>query len=329
MLYYQYKQSDQITWLKNLSKLLNTKLHNNCLTVPEFYGKGIIYACNLKNGMSFMYLNVLFHQDIIFDRLGSDEAGLVLYFNEVKTTGYYRIQSKDQEINITNEEFRTVLLHSSRFPLTSYVSTNTHMRLIGIKFSEKLVRQFMRLHNVFYLRTYTKNNLMNATEDYLTPQIQKLLQEVYDSDVQTPLGRLVLFNRVLLLIEKYLQLFILRELPASRQYIPNQAELENLEKIEAFLSSIPEDFPPIQQLARMAMMSSTKLKQRFKEVYGMKLYEYYNHHRMTQAKLLLESGVSVKEAAARIGFNDSGNFSKSFKKEFGVPPSQIKSKQII
>ena len=127
-----------------------------------------------------------------------------------------------------------------------------------------------------------------------------------------------------------MQLFIIRELPANRQYTPSQSELENLEKIEAFLSAIPDDFPSIQKLARMALMSSTKLKTRFKEVYGMKLYEYYNHQRLTKAKSLLESGeVSVKDVAARIGFTDSGNFSKAFKKEFGVSPSKLKNKQII
>ena len=73
-------------------------------------------------------------------------------------------------------------------------------------------------------------------------------------------------------------------------------------------------------------MSSTKLKKRFKEVYGMKLYEYYNNNRLKKAKALLENGeASVKEAALQIGFANLSNFSKAFKKEFGVLPKQMKT----
>ena len=76
----------------------------------------------------------------------------------------------------------------------------------------------------------------------------------------------------------------------------------------------------------MAMMSSTKLKKRFKEVYGMKLYEFYNYNRLQKARTMLESGeASVKEAALRIGFANLSNFSKAFKKEFGFLPKQSKS----
>jgi AraC-like DNA-binding protein len=75
----------------------------------------------------------------------------------------------------------------------------------------------------------------------------------------------------------------------------------------------------------MAMMSSTKLKAKFKEVYGMKLYEYYNRNRLLKAKEMITGGrTTIKEAAYSIGFSNLSNFSRAFKKEFGFLPGQIK-----
>ena len=74
----------------------------------------------------------------------------------------------------------------------------------------------------------------------------------------------------------------------------------------------------------MAMMSSTKLKSKFKTVYGMKLYEFYNRNRLEKAKEMLLSGsYSVKEAGLEIGFSNLSNFAKAFKKEFGVLPKEM------
>ena len=49
---------------------------------------------------------------------------------------------------------------------------------------------------------------------------------------------------------------------------------------------------------------------------------------MQKAKSLLENGLSmsVKEVAYKVGFEDQFHFSRSFKKFFGIPPSQLRSK---
>jgi AraC-like DNA-binding protein len=330
MIHYQFTQRDFETWLKDFGQFLNTEVNKNCLSLPKEDGEGFLYAGNLKAGMSFLYVNALFHQDILFERVDSEDAGLVLYFNEVHISNFYKVASGDQEIFARSKEHNMVLLNSTQFPLSMHLTKDSHLRLIGIKFSEKLVRKFIKSNNLAYIKSFTRNNLNNATDEYLTPEVQRLLQEVYHADVHKSLGRFVLLNRILLLVEKFLHLFFTRELPPDKQYHPSQEELESLEKVEAFLTDVPDDFPSIEKLARMAMMSSTKLKIRFKEVYGMKLYEYYNNNRLAKAKQWIESGTaSVQDAAYRIGFTSSSNFSKAFKKEFGVLPSKLKAWQPI
>lgn len=325
MIHYPFTQKNFEDWIKDLGHFLHTDVTNNCLCFPENVGEGFAYAGSLKSGMSFLYVNIVLQQDVLFERTDADDAGILLYFNKVQIGRFYKITSGGQEILVNEKEYDTVLLNSSQYPLKLHLTKDSHLRMIGIRFSESLVKKFMKSNNLAFIKSITQQNLDNATDAYLTPEVQRLLEDVYHTDVRTTLGQFVLLNRVLLLVEKFLHLFFIRELPPEKQYHPSQEELENLGKVETFLAKVPDDFPSVEKLARMAMMSSTKLKARFKEVYGMKLYEYYNYNRLIKAKQWIENGeASIQDAAYRIGFTNSSNFSKAFKKEFGVLPGKLK-----
>jgi AraC-like DNA-binding protein len=155
---------------------------------------------------------------------------------------------------------------------------------------------------------------------------KKLLQEIFETEVDNEFGKLILHNRILLLIEKTLNRFLMSELPASKTKRLKESDMDGLKEVEFILSEKElEKFPSVEELSRIAFMSSSKLKKRFKEVYGMKLYEFYNYNRLSKAKQSIESGEnSIKEEAYQIGFSNVSNFSKAFKREFGVPPSQIR-----
>jgi AraC-like DNA-binding protein len=107
---------------------------------------------------------------------------------------------------------------------------------------------------------------------------------------------------------------------------PKTEDVVRIQTVERMLTRADLDkFPSIETLSKMAMMSSTKLKAKFKEVYGMKLYEYYNRHRLLKAKeMITGGGTTIKEAAYSIGFSNLSNFSRAFKKEFGCLPGKIK-----
>ena len=47
---------------------------------------------------------------------------------------------------------------------------------------------------------------------------------------------------------------------------------------------------------------------------------------MEEAKKLLKKGYGVSESAYMSGYNDAFNFSKAFKKRFGISPKQYAEK---
>jgi AraC-like DNA-binding protein len=160
----------------------------------------------------------------------------------------------------------------------------------------------------------------------ITVDENKLLHDIFNADIQSSFGKLVLYNRVLLLIEKMIRRFLLTKLPVSKTQRLKEKDMDGLKEVEFALSEKDlEKFPSVKELSRIALMSTTKLKKRFKEVYGMKLYEFYNYNRLSKARQSIESGEStIKDAAYQSGYSNLSNFSKAFKKEFGLSPSHVK-----
>jgi AraC-like DNA-binding protein len=77
----------------------------------------------------------------------------------------------------------------------------------------------------------------------------------------------------------------------------------------------------------MAVMSPSKLKNSFKEIYGLPVYQYYQKHRMNKAKaMLLSRKYSVREVGIEVGYSNLSNFAKAFRKSFDQLPSDLLSR---
>ncbi|TVY05415.1 AraC family transcriptional regulator [Paenibacillus cremeus] len=63
----------------------------------------------------------------------------------------------------------------------------------------------------------------------------------------------------------------------------------------------------------------------FKKHIGSNIHEYILFKRISKAKEILASGVSVTETCERCGFNDYSNFLKMFKRTVGISPGKYKS----
>ena len=94
--------------------------------------------------------------------------------------------------------------------------------------------------------------------------------------------------------------------------------LDNLLKVDIDMAFLTD---------RMAMSHSTFYR-KVKALTGMTAVEYIRKMKLKRSIVLLQSGeYNVTEAAMMSGFNNQGHFRDSFKKEFGVNPSEVLKKQ--
>ena len=78
-------------------------------------------------------------------------------------------------------------------------------------------------------------------------------------------------------------------------------------------------------LTRRFALSRTRLFCVFKECFGMSVSRYIQEKRIEKAKVLLDTtSLSVGEIALRVGYAEGNYFSKVFKKETGVSPTEYR-----
>ena len=82
----------------------------------------------------------------------------------------------------------------------------------------------------------------------------------------------------------------------------------------------------IHKISRVAAISEYHFLRTFKQIFGLSPYKYLLKTRLQKAsELLRKRNHSITEIASLTGFTDINSFSKSFKKEFQIAPSQFRA----
>lgn len=305
MIRFSYQLHDLRHWLADFSNLLHLPVRGGLLEFPSPLGEGYIQAAHHPSGFSYVIMNCTLKDDLVLFRRESDPHGLCLFFSPAPF------------LSSTAKEMET------SFP------KNTAIKRIGIFFPPSFLHRHLRPDILRDLFRYTECHPHPAAKDPTPFEYRSAIEDIYSVDHKSALSHLVLHNRILLLAEKFLNAFLTKAsftLPDGKAWTKGkEKDLDALKSIVEILSDTQLDkFPSIESLSKIAMMSTTKLKTRFKQIYGMKLYEFYNRNRLEQAREMLKTGeFSVKQVGINIGFSNLSNFAKAFKKEFGILPKEV------
>ena len=80
----------------------------------------------------------------------------------------------------------------------------------------------------------------------------------------------------------------------------------------------------IDDIAKQLNLDRRYLTRLFKEKTGQSIQEYLIQVRLEEAAHCLQSGYSVNDTATLCGYEDVSNFSKMFKKRYGISPTKMK-----
>ena len=120
------------------------------------------------------------------------------------------------------------------------------------------------------------------------------------------------------------------QLPAETRYRPHTAVAPRLQAALAhiaknFLRPIPES-----EVALLCNMSPSRFCREFKAAFQVTFVEYLANYRMDQAKRLLTNpSMPVADVAAAVGFNDPSYFTRVFRKQEGVSPSEYRASSVF
>jgi YesN/AraC family two-component response regulator len=120
------------------------------------------------------------------------------------------------------------------------------------------------------------------------------------------------------------------QLPAETRYHPQSAAAPRL---QAALAHVAKNFlRPIaeSEVALLCNMSPSRFCREFKAAFDQTFVEYLANYRMVHAKRLLANPtMPVADVAVAVGFNDPSYFTRVFRKQEGVSPSEYRAATVF
>jgi AraC-like DNA-binding protein len=90
------------------------------------------------------------------------------------------------------------------------------------------------------------------------------------------------------------------------------------------LAHLEEPLPSLKELSKLFGTNEYKLKDGFRHFFKTSIYKFYTAERLKRAYLMIQqTTIPLKNISALNGFTDYPNFSKSFKKQFGISPNEV------
>lgn len=116
------------------------------------------------------------------------------------------------------------------------------------------------------------------------------------------------------------------QLPAEARY---HAKGNGAARLQLALAHISKHFPeplPEADIARLCEMSPSQFCREFKATFGLTFLECLARQRISAAKRLLANpGMSVTDVAGAVGFTDSSYFTRVFRKQQGISPTEYRT----
>jgi len=303
------------------------QVDGSIIRLPKNIGEGFAIAYNLPDDLSVIISDTLLYDDLVFHRQATaSQHYFILQFNESFTKGDEHISSESNEHNVYNIRKNAVLLTSSLMDAKFFIPKGIRIRSVRIILGSDILNNYIGRETADkFLSNYFSMLLKNRNPELIGTDYRVLMDELIKEKIDHPLRIKFIYNRVMMMIEKLVTGFI-SKLENNNQFVKlKDDEINRLIKVESLLVKDYSGTPPtIAALSKIAAMSPTKLKRDFKAMYGLPIYEYYQKNRMIRARsLLLEGRYAIKEVGIMVGYSNLGHFAGSFRKEFGLLPSEV------
>ena len=319
---YSFQLENFEKWMAGLAARLNTTVTNNTLTIPAHLGSGNIVAHNVNSQLSYAVMNFKLNVDLEFQREPGN-AGFVISFNMVEVQKELLVGHRQQMITDKRPFRNDIFLTDNRDSTYLRISAGSNVKRLLIFCSHELAMQYLPREIFDKLCVFARENSLNENPLFINLSHRTMLKELFEMKENDPLAPIRMLSGIIHLIEKFLFSFLRQEQTALPRTVKKN-DLESMQHVEQILSSRLEGFPSLESLAHEVFMSTSKLKNLFKQVYGHTLYDYYNKSRLQRAKDLLITGqCSIKQAGGEIGFSNLSHFAKAFRKEFGILPRDL------
>ena len=286
--------------------------------VPASIGEGSLVSVDIAEGFHF---NLQFYRlDVPLQVIkevtdeGYDSVHIVFYYLEVPERAYVQGTEVlyDQGVNVYTQPINAVL----EFP------AHTRRNVVCMRIDRRKLAGMLGDDQEVYLDGLLQQDQAFFIHEELSQEMRALMWELRMPPAAKTLQRLFYQVRVQQLV--YLLLEQLNKRTAAPHKNTNSGDVAKVFNARQLLVEDLSTPPTIASLARSILMSESQLKQSFREIFGVSVYQYFQNARMEKARqLLTERGRTVKEVGYELGFTNIGHFSRLFERAYHVKPKKF------
>lgn len=306
-------------WIRDFAKHLKANPERDIVHYPESFASGYARVFKIEEGLTFRLVDYHLNTNFVFERKPAEDFYLIIY---------YYLYTNCQRLSLTinnkvvvenvNQDYSSLLMTNSLSNQQLKLTRGTYVKGLTIQLTEDWLKRNMTLStkvNLFLLRH------KDVFQTVISMKSRNLITEIFAKDIDSPIPGIYYNARVLQLLDYFLGNIFRNGLNANELPVSSKDVQQILNVQQYLIKNFKGQFPGVQVLSRMALMSGSKLKQSFKKAFGMSLFEYFQKNRMMKAKELLQSDMhTVTEVGSLLGYQNLSNFSIAFKKEFGYLP---------
>ena len=288
-------------------------------TIKKEYGNGYTIFYDLGNGIAVYIRNFTTNKDLLLVEECNVSGGSLIFNLGDDINFLYR----NSEKHTLKKESLLLGLSSNNFYVEVPLKKNKKLITFSIGMKEEL---FLEITSpIDNIKSYMKEAHKKSYSIFNTLQIDTLQHEIInyfkDKDsFKNILKTIYLESKTTDLIHYTIQK-ISKSLNKSTNTKSRASSLERAKEIimQEYSSNLS-----IKNIAYKSAINECYLKKDFKEFYNMTILEMLQKRRLEVAKELLKDEFNVNEVARKVGYKNSGYFSKLFINYFKISPVQYK-----
>ena len=324
---FSFSATPDFDFLTHFARHIGSPIDQDLLIIPEHLGEGYIRKISFGPAFKITLHSYTLSEDLIIKRntsgLGNklitiffynNEQPLGIAFNEDPLVLFS--QRDDSAIQVTSNDLSSTI----RFP------ANHQVHYVVVAISPAHLKALLAVDDGnAVLKTITGSGNSFLFFESMTTETKLLLKHMAALDMNEKLSHFYMQIKVEELLYLLFRKLAVRDSTMHQRI--NSADAERLLDIRNELLSDLSVPPVLSELAQLAAMSETKLKQLFKQTFGDTIYNYFQRARMEEAAFLLKQGRrTVAEVGYELGFSNLSHFSRLFEKHYGLSPKKFSAK---
>lgn len=184
-----------------------------------------------------------------------------------------------------------------------------------------LINPEANIESANILESMIKNNyifLHKQTPPYMTVEMHLILEEIVSYSKKGVIQRLFVEAKIIKLLILIFEQFNEKNTVEKTPKIPSM--------IKKFVDENYHKNIKVEEIGKLIGINQNKIRKEFKAQYHITVSDYISELRMLKAKkLIINKDIMIKEIAIECGYEYVQNFTRAFKKKFGVSPEKLRT----